>query len=491
MSARPTLSTIGTYALGVVIVLALLVLPVLLLVGAERVGEKILPWLMLVCVLALAFNIVILVPLALIPPTRPWAGLGFFISSYLFGLTGWFMGLILTLQLWGVFAVVIGLFFLGIGVVPIAMLATLLNGMWVELALLVLAMVLTFGVRMLGAFLTEKASAGPDAATYPQGRERELGKAEDFEDIGDGLGEDSEDEEDEDWEDEEGEDSEDEEDEDWEDEEDEDSEDEDEEDHHLGDEEHGDEDSEERRCGACGQGLIGTEFKCSACGAWVDGNPVFQKLCESDVKIIKSKDLLLATPSLLSFQATPFFQQGITTLTRQLGTPQVENGYAYLSAYIHAKGSISATRKANRAVFLDERIAIEFISNSLAVALFDIERSDSTVGSHPPVRRGSADPRVAAGLRVFALLDHVEDQMGWESSTADMVGYAKEVGRIVLGDSVTLSQSIALLPMLSGYTDLRDVYEKYFLVDEEDFPWGSILPDPERRVLQDWLSRFG
>jgi len=157
MSVKETISNIGTYALGLVIMLAILALPVLFIVGGVVIGEKILPWLMLLSILTLGFNIVILLPLALIPPTRPWAGLGFFISSYVFGLTGWFMGLLLTWILWGGMAVIVGLFIMGIGVVPIGMLATLFNGMWAELGLLVLAVVLTFGLRILGMTLTENA----------------------------------------------------------------------------------------------------------------------------------------------------------------------------------------------------------------------------------------------------------------------------------------------------------------------------------------------
>jgi hypothetical protein len=65
------------------------------------------------------------------------------------------MGLLLTWMLWGGFAVFIGLFLMGIGVVPIAMAATLFKGMWAELGLLVLAVVLTFGLRTLGITLTE------------------------------------------------------------------------------------------------------------------------------------------------------------------------------------------------------------------------------------------------------------------------------------------------------------------------------------------------
>jgi len=157
MSVKSKISGIGAGALTLVLIAAFLALPVLFIIGGVWVAEKILPWLMLLSFLALAFIIVILFPLAIIRPTRPWAGLGFFISSYVFGLTGWFMGLLLTWTLWGGLAVIIGLFIFGIGVVPIAMLATLLNGMWLELAVLFMAVILTFGLRIAGMALAEAA----------------------------------------------------------------------------------------------------------------------------------------------------------------------------------------------------------------------------------------------------------------------------------------------------------------------------------------------
>lgn len=157
MSVKSVISSIGTYALGLAMLLVIIALPVLFIVGGVVVGEKILPWLILLSMLTFAFNIVILLPLALIPPTRGWAGLGFFISSFVFGITGWFMGLLFTWILWGGLAVAIGLFIMGIGVVPIAMLATLFNGMWAEFGILVLAVVLTFGLRILGTTLAENA----------------------------------------------------------------------------------------------------------------------------------------------------------------------------------------------------------------------------------------------------------------------------------------------------------------------------------------------
>ena len=155
MSVKSMVSSIAGSAFGLVIMLAVIAIPVAFIVGGVWVGEKILPWLMFVSVLTLGLNIVILLPLALIRPTRAWAGVGFFISSYIFGATGWFMGLLLTWMLWGGVAVFIGLLIMGIGVVPIGMLATLFNGMWIELGLLFLAVILTFGLRMLGMTLAE------------------------------------------------------------------------------------------------------------------------------------------------------------------------------------------------------------------------------------------------------------------------------------------------------------------------------------------------
>ena len=139
--------------------LALFALLVLLikggLAGSLIVGQKVLPWLLLASYLALVADLMVLLPLTFIRIVRPWVGLGFVISSYVFGLTGWFMGLLLTWALWGGHAVFIGLCFLGVGVVPMAMLATLFKGMWPELGMLILAVVLTFGIRLLGGVLAE------------------------------------------------------------------------------------------------------------------------------------------------------------------------------------------------------------------------------------------------------------------------------------------------------------------------------------------------
>ena len=78
------------------------------------------------------------------------------IGSYVLGLSLWVWSLLLTYSIWGGVAVFIGLFLFGVGIVPVAMLATLFHGMWSDLGQLVLGLVLVFGSRILAIWLGNK-----------------------------------------------------------------------------------------------------------------------------------------------------------------------------------------------------------------------------------------------------------------------------------------------------------------------------------------------
>jgi hypothetical protein len=222
--------------------------------------------------------------------------------------------------------------------------------------------------------------------------------------------------------------------------------------------------------------------------------------------------------------ATEFFREDITSLTKELGTPQVANGYAYLSAYVYAKAAMTgSTIKTGKADLLREGIRVEFLSNALAVAIFDVQPSVSSARSLPlrwvskltslckrrlqklsrseeipshlepygkesrdqtRVSRTTEDPRVAAGLQVFDLLDEAVNQ-------ADSVTLALQIGHIIFGEPTTILRGILLLGRAVGWPKLMGAYTKVFLVEEEDLPWVSVFADVEpRSLLQDWLSRF-
>lgn len=141
--------------LGFFVLIALLI--DLLIHGGARLGAKVYPWLVSISSIALVITVLVLLPLSFIRRTRGFASESLMVASYVFGLSLWVWGLLLTYHLWGVWAVFLGLFVLGVGVVPFAMLATLFKGMWPQLGELIFLTVLVFGARAYSIYVAQKA----------------------------------------------------------------------------------------------------------------------------------------------------------------------------------------------------------------------------------------------------------------------------------------------------------------------------------------------
>ncbi|MBO1223490.1 MAG: hypothetical protein JYX80_03595 [Candidatus Scalindua sediminis] len=109
--------------------------------------------------LALVIAIFVLVPMALFKRTRPQAGIGLFIASWLFGITTWTLGATVTFVSFGWIGFLIGVIFLGVGVVPIAIFAAfiLLKSLSLGVSLIVMA-IIVFGCRYGGAILMESSN---------------------------------------------------------------------------------------------------------------------------------------------------------------------------------------------------------------------------------------------------------------------------------------------------------------------------------------------
>lgn len=130
MNVKDTLAGLGGFLImGAFLVVGLAIAGVFML-GPAWASTKLLPWFSVLTWIAFALAVFILLLLAIPRATRGFSSVALFIASYVFGATLWMEGLLLTLGLWGLGAVFIGLFLAGVGVVPIAMLATLLKGMW-------------------------------------------------------------------------------------------------------------------------------------------------------------------------------------------------------------------------------------------------------------------------------------------------------------------------------------------------------------------------
>ena len=149
----------GVVALGLGFIVLIALLIGLFIHGGAWLGAKVYPWLMFISTITLVVTVLVLLPLSFIQRTRGFASVSLLVASYIFGLSLWVWGLLLTYHLWGAGAVFLGLFLFGVGVVPFAMLATLFNGMWSQLGELVFLTVLVFGVRAYSIYVAQKVDS--------------------------------------------------------------------------------------------------------------------------------------------------------------------------------------------------------------------------------------------------------------------------------------------------------------------------------------------
>lgn len=106
-------------------------------------------------------GIVLLIDLLLLPFTlwaraRALIGPVLLVSSYLFGIILWSYSAGMAFVFWGYAGLFFGLIWLGVGVVPVALLASALNSAWTVFGNIILGLVLTFGFRFLALFIGGK-----------------------------------------------------------------------------------------------------------------------------------------------------------------------------------------------------------------------------------------------------------------------------------------------------------------------------------------------
>ena len=94
--------------------------------------------------------------MATIRKTQTISSVGMYIASYIFGLHLWIFSLLSVYALWGGVGVAIGLFLMGIGIVPVAGLAFIFNGLWPQFGQLLLSALIIYGTRLIAVYLEHK-----------------------------------------------------------------------------------------------------------------------------------------------------------------------------------------------------------------------------------------------------------------------------------------------------------------------------------------------
>jgi hypothetical protein len=132
-----------------------------MLIWIVKNGIKINELLGVVAFFILLAYILIFTPLAFFRKTRPASAFAFYIGSFVFGINLWIGSFVITLVLAGLGWLILGLFFAGVGVVPIAFIALLLNEEWINLFEFAGMIVMVFGFRILGLWLGSKCEDKP------------------------------------------------------------------------------------------------------------------------------------------------------------------------------------------------------------------------------------------------------------------------------------------------------------------------------------------
>jgi hypothetical protein len=156
------LRKLGNVSLGLVGVAAVFAALFLFFKGAMWASDHLLGWLIVIGFTVVVLDIVILLPLSLVRRLRPHTAGLIYLSSYLFGLVTWLYAFIVTYALWGGFAVVIGLMFFGVGVVFMAILASLFKAMWEPFFTVLVFAVITYGSRLAGHAIGNAQPASRD-----------------------------------------------------------------------------------------------------------------------------------------------------------------------------------------------------------------------------------------------------------------------------------------------------------------------------------------
>jgi hypothetical protein len=166
-SIFPILAMIVMWAIGIAVVV---------FVGKHI--ETLYEWTLDIAEWALVVCVLVVLPLGLFRKTRGISATSYVIASYIFGTNLFIFSVLVVLQIWGVVALIIGLVFAGVGVLPVAFLASIVHREWDAFWQLAFGLVFTWGTRAYGLYLAtkserEKADAELDAVIHELGMDKQ------------------------------------------------------------------------------------------------------------------------------------------------------------------------------------------------------------------------------------------------------------------------------------------------------------------------------
>jgi len=145
-----SIKRVGVFLLSILIPFFILIV---LIKNLKWYMETIYPILFTFSEVLFLFSIFVLIPLSLIKITRNISATLLFISTYFWGFMLWTSSFAYTLIFGSVVVLIVGLLFVGIGVVPVGYFYVIINAEWNLLVNLIMMTVMTFGFRYYSIYI--------------------------------------------------------------------------------------------------------------------------------------------------------------------------------------------------------------------------------------------------------------------------------------------------------------------------------------------------
>ncbi len=148
---------------ALVLVAALLIISLfiaLIIKGGFWLSSILYPVLNIISIASLLLCFLVLLPLSILQKDKTNLIKGFYITSYIFGATTWTLSFVLAYTIWGLLGLVVGLFLFGVGVVPVAILATLFTGEWTMFLRLIILVLITYLTREYAKKISKRERRG-------------------------------------------------------------------------------------------------------------------------------------------------------------------------------------------------------------------------------------------------------------------------------------------------------------------------------------------
>ena len=148
IAAFTLLASLATLAIFIFVIL-------FVIQGIDFVNDEIVPKVSNFALYILFTDLGLFLPLSFLKKTRKIAGIGFYVSSWIFLFTLWIFSFLLCYSIWGPYAAYLGIFLAGIGVFPIAVMALLVHGLWSIFLYMTLGAIIVLITKWFGRYLIE------------------------------------------------------------------------------------------------------------------------------------------------------------------------------------------------------------------------------------------------------------------------------------------------------------------------------------------------